>query len=95
MQVFIDIPGAIFDGSVTAVGREQDRTNRHLEAQNVHRNRPCRTSENRIEPPNSAYESEGRRFESCRARQIKSCKRRGKEQLSVGIRELMAAVGQQ
>jgi hypothetical protein len=35
-----DIQGAIFDGRVTGVGREQDGTNRYPEAQKVLRNRP-------------------------------------------------------
>jgi hypothetical protein len=34
----IDIPGAVLDGSVTGVGREQDRTNRYLKTQKTLRN---------------------------------------------------------
>src|SRR5918993_1232022 len=69
-KFLIHIPGAVFDGSVTGVGREQDRIDRYPEAPKALRNRPLRTSKNRIEPSYSAYESEGRRFESCRARYI-------------------------
>jgi hypothetical protein len=54
----IDNPDTIFDGSVTGVGREQDRTSRYPETQKALRNRHQRTSENRIESPYSAYESE-------------------------------------
>jgi hypothetical protein len=35
----IYVPGAIFDGSVTGVGREQDRTSRYPEARKALRNR--------------------------------------------------------
>jgi len=69
----VDVTGVILDGSVTGVGREHERTNRYPEARKTLRNRPQRASKNRIEPHNSVYESEGRRFESCRARSSNSC----------------------
>jgi hypothetical protein len=53
---------------LTGVGREQDRTTSYPVARKPLRNRVWHASGNRIEPPDSAYESEGRRFESCRAR---------------------------